>query len=164
MLHPSENRTRDLPYESQAIPSLQDEQCPKKVKVVASTKVSDDGVAARLLNKDPSAPQPNNKGKDVLDLQEINVVSLKNSFDALMEKDKKFEKVEAPPKKTLRKTGIWTGRKADSPKKNTVFSPETMVYYFNRDDMIFDDMRQAAEEVKHENAYSTNGLWSSYGY
>ncbi|GJW87888.1 hypothetical protein Tco_0163228 [Tanacetum coccineum] len=42
-------------------------------------------------NKDPSAPQPNNKGKDVLDLKEINVVSLKNSFDALMEKDKKFE-------------------------------------------------------------------------
>ncbi|GJY77638.1 hypothetical protein Tco_0483439 [Tanacetum coccineum] len=42
-------------------------------------------------NKDPSAPQPNNKGKDVLDLQEINIVSLKNSFDALMEKDKIFE-------------------------------------------------------------------------
>ncbi|GKC60743.1 hypothetical protein Tco_1088341 [Tanacetum coccineum] len=40
---------------------------------------------------EPSAPQPNNKGKDVLDLQEINIVSLQNSFDAFIEKDKNFE-------------------------------------------------------------------------
>ncbi|GJY19827.1 zinc knuckle CX2CX4HX4C containing protein [Tanacetum coccineum] len=42
-------------------------------------------------NKEPFAPNPNNKGKDVSDLQEINVVSLQNSFDALMEKDKIIE-------------------------------------------------------------------------
>ncbi|GKE86993.1 hypothetical protein Tco_1564468 [Tanacetum coccineum] len=41
--------------------------------------------------KEPSAPHPNNKGKDVSDLQEINIFSLRNSFDALMEKDKFFE-------------------------------------------------------------------------
>ncbi|GKB76749.1 hypothetical protein Tco_0943644, partial [Tanacetum coccineum] len=35
--------------------------------------------------------QPINKGKDESDLQEINSVSLQNSFDALMEKDKIFE-------------------------------------------------------------------------
>ncbi|GJY48093.1 RNA-directed DNA polymerase, eukaryota, reverse transcriptase zinc-binding domain protein [Tanacetum coccineum] len=41
--------------------------------------------------KEPSAPHPNNKGKDMSDLQEINIFSLRNSFDALMEKDKFFE-------------------------------------------------------------------------
>nr|GEW31768.1 hypothetical protein [Tanacetum cinerariifolium] len=73
------------------------------------------------------------------------------------------KKVEAPPKKTFRKTGIWTDIIVDS-HKNVVFSPETMVHYFDRDDKIFNDTGQAAEEVEHENAYSTNGLWSSYGY
>nr|GEX76306.1 hypothetical protein [Tanacetum cinerariifolium] len=41
--------------------------------------------------KEPYAPRPNNKGKEVLGLHEINIVSLQNSFDALREKDKKFE-------------------------------------------------------------------------
>ncbi|GKB73780.1 putative reverse transcriptase domain-containing protein [Tanacetum coccineum] len=89
-----------------------DDQCPKKVKVVAPTQVSDDGFV---------------------------------------------EKAEAPPKKTPRKTGTWSGRKADSPKRNVVFSLETKVNYFDRDDMDFDDMGQAVEEVEHENAYRDNG-------
>ncbi|GJW23843.1 hypothetical protein Tco_1434721 [Tanacetum coccineum] len=56
--------------------------------------------------------------------------------------------VEAPPNKTL------SGRKANSSKVFVVFSPETKVYNFDRDDMIFDDMGQAAEEVEHKKAYS----------
>ncbi|GKD91398.1 hypothetical protein Tco_1366905 [Tanacetum coccineum] len=66
-------------------------------------------------------------------------------------------KVEAPHKKTPRKTSIWSGRKAGSPKRNVVFSPETKVHYFDRDDMIFDDIGQATEEVEHKNAYGKNG-------
>nr|GEV27791.1 hypothetical protein [Tanacetum cinerariifolium] len=85
-----------------------------QVKVAAPTKVSDDGFVevtrkhgngkqtakTRHIDgvrsqskemKEPSAPQPTNKGNDLLDLQEINIVSLHNSFDAFMKKDKKFE-------------------------------------------------------------------------
>ncbi|GJT12437.1 hypothetical protein Tco_0859479 [Tanacetum coccineum] len=65
--------------------------------------------------------------------------------------------LQVPPKKTPRLTGICSGRKADSPIRNIVFSPETKVHCFNRDDMEFDDMDQAAEEWEHENAYSDNG-------
>ncbi|GJU31920.1 zinc knuckle CX2CX4HX4C containing protein [Tanacetum coccineum] len=98
-----------------------DEQCPKQAKDVNPTQVSDDEFmevthkngkekhtskprhidGVRLTKPKPNyyyrpiskkaTTQPNNKGKDVLDLQEINIVSLQNSFDALMEKDKKFE-------------------------------------------------------------------------
>ncbi|GJX95503.1 hypothetical protein Tco_0351301 [Tanacetum coccineum] len=67
------------------------------------------------------------------------------------------KKIEAPPKKTPRKTDIWSGRKADSSKRNIVFSHETKVNYFDRDDMDFDDIGQAVEEVQHENAYNENG-------
>ncbi|GKB92426.1 zinc knuckle CX2CX4HX4C containing protein [Tanacetum coccineum] len=67
--------------------------------------------------------------------------------------DETREKVEVPPKKT----GIWSGRKADSPKRNIVFSPETKFYYFDRDDMEFDDTDQAAEGWEHENDYNDNG-------
>nr|GEU65978.1 hypothetical protein [Tanacetum cinerariifolium] len=56
-----------------------------------------------------------------------------------------------------RRLRIWPGRKADSPKRNVVFSPEAHIHYFDRDDMDFDDMGQAAEEVEHRNAYSENG-------
>ncbi|GJR23912.1 hypothetical protein Tco_0972439 [Tanacetum coccineum] len=135
----------------------------------------------RLLNKDPSAPQPNNKGKDVLDLQEINVVSLKNSFDALMEKHKIFEVNNETLKASNDRESIVD--ESDSEKVKNVFvedigkpmddliddarkkveAPPKKTQE-NWDDMIFDDMGQAAEEVEHENAYSTNGLWSSYGY
>ncbi|GKF82876.1 hypothetical protein Tco_0244532 [Tanacetum coccineum] len=64
---------------------------------------------------------------------------------------------EVPPKNTPRKTGIWTGWKVDSPKRNLVFSPEMKVHYFDRDYMEFDDMGHVVEEVEHENAYSENG-------
>nr|GFA23119.1 hypothetical protein [Tanacetum cinerariifolium] len=59
------------------------------------------------------------------------------------------KKVEAPPKKTPRETSIWSGRKASSPKRNVVFSSEMNVHYFDRDDMIFDDIGQANDEVEH---------------
>ncbi|GJW79160.1 hypothetical protein Tco_0140842 [Tanacetum coccineum] len=45
---------------------------------------------------------------------------------------------------------------ADSPKRNVVFSLETKVHYFDKDDMDFDDMGQKVEEVEHMNAYSEN--------
>ncbi|GKA46331.1 hypothetical protein Tco_0739214 [Tanacetum coccineum] len=50
------------------------------------------------------------------------------------------KKMEAPPKKTPRKTGIWSGRKADSHKRNVALSPEMKVQYFDKDYMDFDDM------------------------
>nr|GEV28614.1 hypothetical protein [Tanacetum cinerariifolium] len=92
-----------------------------------------------------------------------------NSFSALEEDNEKAmddtrKKMEAPPKKTPRKTAIWSGRKAGSLKRNVAFSPEMKVCYFDRDDMDFDDMGQAVEEVEHENAYNDNGLWFSCGY
>ncbi|GJR21843.1 reverse transcriptase domain-containing protein [Tanacetum coccineum] len=89
-----------------------------------------------------------------------------NSFSTLEEDNKKLtndladdtqKKMEAPPKKTPRKTGIWSGRKADSHKRNVVFSSKTKVHYFDKDGMNFDDMGLTVEEVKHENAYSENG-------
>nr|GFD19805.1 hypothetical protein [Tanacetum cinerariifolium] len=64
-------------------------------------------------------------------------------MDGLVDDARKNE--EAPPKKTPRKTGIWSGRKADSLKRNVDFSPDRLVYYFEREDL---------EEVEHENAYS----------
>ncbi|GJS16346.1 hypothetical protein Tco_0410818 [Tanacetum coccineum] len=125
-------------------------------------------------NKETSIPVCN--GKTVLDLQDLKYVSLKNSFAALRNEDDIFdvnnvqrkkddtfgssnhdsdnEEVEevfiekAPPKKTPRKIGIWSSRKADSPKRNVAFSPETKVHYFDRDDI---------EEVEHENANSKKG-------
>ncbi|GKB74937.1 hypothetical protein Tco_0936349 [Tanacetum coccineum] len=82
-------------------------------------------------NKDPSTPQSNNKdnGKPMDDLV-----------------DGARKKVKTP-----RKTGIWSGRKANSPKRSVAFSLEMNVHYFDRDDMIFDDIGQTTEEVEHEN-------------
>ncbi|GKD13039.1 hypothetical protein Tco_1197446, partial [Tanacetum coccineum] len=89
-----------------------------------------------------------------------------NVFSALEEDNRKpmdasvddtWKKAEAPPKKTPIKTGIWTGRKADCPIRNVVFSRETKVHYFDKDDMKFDDMGHAVKKVEHENASSGNG-------
>ncbi|GJR74733.1 hypothetical protein Tco_0087098 [Tanacetum coccineum] len=78
-----------------------------------------------------------------------------NLMDDLVDETRKNVKV--PPKKTPRKTGIWSGMKVDPPKRNVVFSPETNVHYFDRDDMKFDDMGQTAKRWEHENAYIHNG-------
>nr|GEY41267.1 hypothetical protein [Tanacetum cinerariifolium] len=64
-------------------------------------------------------------------------------IDGLVDDARK--KMEDPPKKTLRKIGIWLGRKANPPKRNVAFSPEMKVHYFDKKDI---------EEVKHENVYS----------
>nr|GEZ70598.1 zinc knuckle CX2CX4HX4C [Tanacetum cinerariifolium] len=72
-----------------------DDQCPKMVKVLVPSKpLNVNGKAFTSqpnVNKEPSTLKPNNKGKDMSDLQEINVFSFQNSFDALTEKDKKIE-------------------------------------------------------------------------
>ncbi|GJX74488.1 hypothetical protein Tco_0313083 [Tanacetum coccineum] len=67
------------------------------------------------------------------------------------------KKMEAPSKKTPRKTGIWSGRKADSHKGNIAFSPETKVHYFDREDI---------EEVEHENCFMNTlpEKWLSLSY
>ncbi|GJT60627.1 hypothetical protein Tco_1004160 [Tanacetum coccineum] len=70
-----------------------------------------------------------------------------NSMDDLVDDIRK--NVKAPP----RKTGIWLGRKADSPKKNIVFCLKRSF----RDDMIFDEMGPRVKEVDHGNASSENG-------
>nr|GEY90414.1 hypothetical protein [Tanacetum cinerariifolium] len=84
--------------------------------------------------------------------------SVSNSFSALEEDsdrlmddlvDDTLKKMEAPLKKIPKKTGIWSRRKADSPKINVVFSPETKVRYFDKDYMDFDNTGQAVEEVEH---------------
>ncbi|GJT96955.1 hypothetical protein Tco_1092473 [Tanacetum coccineum] len=49
-----------------------------------------------------------------------------NPMDDLIDETRK--KVEVPLKKTPRKTGIWSGRKSDSPKRIVVFYPETKVH------------------------------------
>ncbi|GJR29853.1 hypothetical protein Tco_1106085 [Tanacetum coccineum] len=56
-----------------------------------------------------------------------------------------------------RKTSIWSGTKVDSPERNVVFSPETKLHYFDRDDIEFEDMEQAIEEVEYGNTSSENG-------
>ncbi|GJU86668.1 hypothetical protein Tco_1294214 [Tanacetum coccineum] len=56
-------------------------------------------------------------------------------------------------KLSIRKTGIWSGRKADSSKRNIVFSPEMKLHYFDMNDMEFDDMENVVEEVEHGNFF-----------
>nr|GEV28376.1 putative reverse transcriptase domain-containing protein [Tanacetum cinerariifolium] len=74
-----------------------------------------------------------------------------NSIDEMVDDTRK--KLVAPPKKT----GIRSGRKVDSHKRNVVFSPETKVRYFDKNDIEFDDMGLVVEEVAHGNASSKNG-------
>nr|GEX15265.1 hypothetical protein [Tanacetum cinerariifolium] len=66
--------------------------------------------------KDFCGPLVNKKG--TVALEEDN----RKPTDDLV--DDIHKKMKAHPKKTLRKTNIWSGRKADYPKRNVVFSPE----------------------------------------
>nr|GEY37896.1 hypothetical protein [Tanacetum cinerariifolium] len=103
-------------------------------------------------NKEASSqPKSNVNGKASTSQPKENkeAASQSNAFSALEEDngnpmdDLIYEtrmKVEVPPKKPPKKTGIWSGRKADSSKRNIVFSHKTKVYYFDRDDMEFNDM------------------------
>ncbi|GJU84708.1 hypothetical protein Tco_1292254 [Tanacetum coccineum] len=59
----------------------------------------------------------------------IGTTKIMGTMDDLVDDTKK--KVEAPPMKT----GIWLGRKMDSPKRNVVYSLETKLHYYDRDDM-----------------------------
>ncbi|GJR37007.1 hypothetical protein Tco_1212691 [Tanacetum coccineum] len=67
--------------------------------------------------------------------------------------DNTRKNLKAPPMKY----GIWSGRKADSPKRNVIFFPETKLHYFDRDDMEFDDMKHVVEKAEHRNASRENG-------
>nr|GEU92839.1 hypothetical protein [Tanacetum cinerariifolium] len=46
-----------------------------------------------------------------------------------------------------RMTGIWSGRKVDSRKRNIVFSSEMNLHYFDRDDMDLHDMDPLEDEM-----------------
>ncbi|GJY30289.1 hypothetical protein Tco_0413784 [Tanacetum coccineum] len=107
-----------------------------------------------IVNDEASTSQPKGN-KEASSQPKFNVNDNGNPMDDLV--DETRNKVEVPPKKTTRKTGVWLCRKADSPKRNVVFSSETKVHYFDRDDMEFDDMGQATEGWEHENAFSDNG-------
>ncbi|GJY80801.1 hypothetical protein Tco_0493552 [Tanacetum coccineum] len=102
-----------------------------------------------MFETDKSAWQKSNNIESTVNdsnCEEVKNVFVKDngkSMDDLVDDARK--KMEAPPTKTLKKTGIWSGKKADSPKRNIIFSPETKVHYFDREDI---------EEVEHENAYN----------
>nr|GEZ51170.1 hypothetical protein [Tanacetum cinerariifolium] len=91
-----------------------------------------------------------------------------NSFSALEANNEKpmddliddtQKKMEAPRKKAPRKIGIWSDRKANSPKRNVVFSPETKINYFDREDMDFDDMPNTIEFGRCEFCLVTSFLF-----
>ncbi|GJR24140.1 hypothetical protein Tco_0972667 [Tanacetum coccineum] len=94
------------------------------------------------VNDKTSASQPRGN-KEASSQPKSNINDNGNSMDDLVGETRK--KLEVPSKKTPRKTRIWWGRKAYSPKGSVVFYPETKVHYFDKDDMEFDDMGQAAE-------------------
>ncbi|GJR59805.1 hypothetical protein Tco_1501967 [Tanacetum coccineum] len=101
-----------------------------------------------VFETDKSDWQKSNNSESAVndsDSEEVENVFVEDNgkpIDGLVDDARK--KVEVPPKRTPRITGIWSGRKADSPKRNVVFSPETKVHYFDR---------KYIEEVEHENAY-----------
>ncbi|GJZ33563.1 hypothetical protein Tco_0578999 [Tanacetum coccineum] len=108
-----------------------DEHCPKKTKTTTPIHVTDDGfveVQDDMFETNNSAWRKNNNIESIVsdsDSEEVeNVLREDNGkhMDGLVDDARK--KVEAPPKKTPRKTRIWLGRKADSPKRNVAFFPE----------------------------------------
>nr|GEY65131.1 hypothetical protein [Tanacetum cinerariifolium] len=124
--------------------------CLQSLRIMDYACVLIDIKACRILKdtlkKTTSTPVSNS----FFDIEKDN----EKPMDDLVDDTRK--KMEAPPKKTPRKTSIWLDRKADSPKRNVVFSFEAHVHYFDRDDMDLDDMRHAVEEMEHRNAYSEN--------
>ncbi|GJW16645.1 hypothetical protein Tco_0024081 [Tanacetum coccineum] len=100
-----------------------------------------------MFETDKSArPKSNNIKSTVInsDSEEVENLFMKDNgkpMNGLFDDARK--KVKAPPKKTHRKTCIWSGRKTDSPKRNVAISLEMKVHYFDREDI---------EKVEHENA------------
>ncbi|GJX51200.1 zinc knuckle CX2CX4HX4C containing protein [Tanacetum coccineum] len=83
--------------------------------------------------KEPSAPQPNNKCKDVNNetwKASNNVESRMDDSDSEEVKNVFVENNGKP----------MDGGKADTPKRNLAFSLKMKLHYFDRDDMIFNDM------------------------
>ncbi|GJZ98886.1 zinc knuckle CX2CX4HX4C containing protein [Tanacetum coccineum] len=129
------------------------EQCSKIIQVASLNEVPDDGFVEEdtWTNKAKTGSSKGYLGSDTddSDSEEVKNVFVEDNgklMDGLVDNARK--KVEALPKKTPRKIGIWSGRKVDSPKRNVAFSLETKIHYFDRDDI---------EEVKHENAYIKKG-------
>nr|GEX32063.1 hypothetical protein [Tanacetum cinerariifolium] len=120
-----------------------DDQCPMKVTVVASTQESDDefvevtrrhekgkqnGKPRHTDDVRLAKPQPKYfyraVSKPINPKENKEAASQSNGFSALEEDngnpmddlvDETRKKVEVPPKKTPRKTSIWSSRKAESP-------------------------------------------------
>ncbi|GKB49063.1 hypothetical protein Tco_0899816, partial [Tanacetum coccineum] len=114
------------------------------VRAAESTKAFDDGFVEVTSKKGTLTDELASSILDS-DYEEVEEVFVEKdrSVEPLDEVDDDArKKVEASLKKTL---SIWLGRKANSPKRNVDFSPETKVHYFDREDI---------EEVEHDNAYS----------
>nr|GEV92067.1 hypothetical protein [Tanacetum cinerariifolium] len=121
-----------------------DECWTKAVRATESTKASGDGHANGNGEASTSRLDTNKVTTDLLPDRTVTNELASSIFDSDSEEVEEVfveKKVEAPP----RKTSIWSGRKADTPKTNVAFSSETKVHYFDREDI---------EEVEHENAYS----------
>ncbi|GKB63141.1 hypothetical protein Tco_0919327 [Tanacetum coccineum] len=106
---------------------LRNDECVSDADVsIPLTSV--DEVQDDMFETNNSAWRKNNNIESIVsdsDSEEVeNVLREDNGkhMDGLVDDARK--KVEAPPKKTPRKTRIWLGRKADSPKRNVAFFPE----------------------------------------
>nr|GFB77004.1 zinc knuckle CX2CX4HX4C [Tanacetum cinerariifolium] len=94
-----------------------DDQCPMKAKVVAPTQVSDDGFVevTRKHGKENKSVSLNTLmvlkeiRKQLRNLSLMIFIALEEDNGKLVDDTRK--NVKAPPKKTPRKTGIWSSRK-----------------------------------------------------
>nr|GEU73285.1 hypothetical protein [Tanacetum cinerariifolium] len=112
-----------------------------------------------LANHEPMKGVKGDDDKKGWDAKDHNVPI--NSVKRKTSKDGNWDSQEIRWRLLPRKINIWSGRKDDSPKRNVVFSHETKLHYFNRDDMEFDDMEQVVKEAQHENASRKNVRWVS---
>ncbi|GJS31832.1 hypothetical protein Tco_0492452 [Tanacetum coccineum] len=157
-----------------------DNQCPKAAKVAGPIKASDDRFVKVTCkhekdNKETDIPKHKQNNKKSSPLEEVNFASLKNPFASLKDKEYIFRNND----ETWRNTNDIGSSKHDSDSeevknvfvKNATFMGgkintkkvkvplKKTAHYFDKDDMEFDDMGYAVEEVEHENAY-----WFSYDY
>ncbi|GJU09556.1 zinc finger protein 511 [Tanacetum coccineum] len=136
-----------------------DTQCPKKAKVTTQNQKLDNGFM-EVTRKNGKGKHTSNLGM-LMKTSTMDDESLGHESDSEVEENIVVEqpmfmgwrtKPNAPPIKTPRKIGIWLGRKADSPKRNVVFSPEPKIHYFDRDDeemMMVDNNLQTQTQFKH---------------
>ncbi|GJT88281.1 hypothetical protein Tco_1069998 [Tanacetum coccineum] len=142
-----------------------DNQCPKAAKVVGPIKASDDSKLDATLNSRVNGKTSTSQPKD--------------NKEAYISQHKHNSKKSSPLEETWRNTNDIGSLKHDNDSEevenvfveNATFMGgkintkkvkvplKKTAHYFDKDDMEFDDMGYAVEEVEHENAY-----WFSYDY